>query len=562
MYNLFNKLIIYIFILFFTYNLSYAKDLIINHISKVGIDFAVGFDTLSEEVRKSAVQTPSVQTNQGNQEVSFKISLIPNSRVLAKELGFLNGGSTIFNETQKASFIRENKINDYSLTYLLYVKVKNSSSSLKNPVELSQEAKDILLAKGKKADKIKKFRDLYGDSFIKEIIYGGDFIGLIQISTKSKYDYKNIKDEINFIGLKWNKKDALLKAFKDIAKTHEVNIKNIVLSDLNIIPADNLDELFKNAELFPGKIYNHGIPIEDIITPYTVFDEYKTLYKEDNTTKDTLLNIRKIFLDHLTLKNNLSFIMKNNKEFRFDPVKKKENMVNYNKIADKNDKNSILIELNFKRFKKKEIKAKDILKDIEPIKNYLSDLNIPKRYRAFLISEPLNISEKKVFAVKKRDRKDLNVTFLDKKAPWIALKTLFHIEKQGKIIFLTSDIIAKKDEKTFLKRDNNEILFDTYVDYPGLRFKQIKNKTGELFTDTVKENQNWLRFEGKGVIKSAYCGYDIDGNEESSMGCVKISFDQLKVKFEHEEDYLKEPYVYQKAINVFSFSTVKPVLVP
>ncbi len=524
-----------VFFIFFTLNSIFANDIVINQIFQKYIQIGQGFDLLKNKIKNSPFENIQKEIFNDTQKVTFNLKFIPNNLSLAKELNLLNNNEFLLQNSKKEAFFEDSLIDDYSLNYLLDVKVINSFEILKNP-KLSKEAQKLL-------KNSKEFKKLYGDYFINGILKGGEFLALIKINTNSKLDYKNIKRDIDLLNLKWSKKDRFLKILKNLSKNHQIDIKNLIISNSEILPSDNLEDLFKNAEIFPSKIYSDSVDIEMILTPY---EQLKSSIDNKISKK-----IKTIYLNYQTLKNDLFFILRNDSQFRFNLLKKKQQLINYKKLMDLLSDNFLLMKLNYQRFIKGEINYEDIIKNIEFKKEY-EEIEIPQRYKATIPNKKVKVPSKKIFATNKgKNIKDHNNT----KAPWIDLLSYFHIEKNGKILFLTSKIEAKNSKGEFLQKENNEIVLDTYIDFPGLRFIDIKNKKGELFTNTLNSKNNWKKFKGEGVIKSAYCGYDIEGEEKrESMGCVEINFKDLKIDFEHEEDYLKLPFIYLKAKDIFSFT--------
>jgi len=553
----FYKKIFFILISFILVNLMQSKEITLPELPFNETNIGEGLDIYKIKPKKSALISPTINEIQENKNITYKIKFIPDIQSLAKEIKVSNIPSLIFTDYPKTKFIEDIKIDDYSLSYLIHIKVVNSVLSIKEPIKLNEEALKILSKKDSNNKKLSEFEKRFGNFFLKGVEKGGEFIALIKIIPNSKFDYKNIKEELKYIGLKWNKKEKILKYFKKLSKNHAITTKNLIISNAETVPSENIEEIFKNAETFSQKNQNHSAIIGYILSSYDIFKEYKKIsQKRKNSQEKYLKKAQNLYMDYITLSNDLSFIIKNDKQFRFDMLKKKEQTINYKKISDKSLNHSLLIKLNFQRYKKGEINEEAIVKDIPPLKKYLNNLLIPPRYKASLKKEPLKTPEKKIFASKEnKNAKDF--PYKDKKAPWILLKSSFHIEKNGKIIFLTTKIRTKTKNGKYLSNTNHEIVFDSYIDYPGLRFVKISKKEGSLFTDTISEKLNWTKFNGEGVIKSAFCGYDIEGEEKKiNMGCVKISFDKLKVVFEHVEDFLKEPVVYHKAADIFSFVSV------
>jgi hypothetical protein len=112
------------------------------------------------------------------------------------------------------------------------------------------------------------------------------------------------------------------------------------------------------------------------------------------------------------------------------------------------------------------------------------------------------------------------------------------IQNNGKIILLTWIKTVKESDKLIHKEKNSKIIFDSYINFKGLKASHIKgNSIGTISFNTKFDSYEKNRcLQGQGIIESADCGYQItDKNGTLEIGCNNIKLKKLDIKFEHED---------------------------
>ncbi len=190
---MFKKRIIVLALLFIFPSVLCAET--IDFIPDIGLACGNGFDSLSVEVKRSPVENRSTRELPGGQAVEHELLQVENVSQLNKALGLSAKGSfrTGFIKTSaKASYMKSHQMDRYSLHLLASTKVKNREVDLAN-LSLSDEAKSLL----KKPKGLTLFHKAYGDRFVRAISYGGEYFGILRISSNSKRDKKRIQASIS-----------------------------------------------------------------------------------------------------------------------------------------------------------------------------------------------------------------------------------------------------------------------------------------------------------------------------------------------------------------------------
>ena len=165
-----------------------------------GMDYGVGFDSLSGKIRGNSVSRTGPETLPGTQQVKFSLDFVPSHYRLGEMLGVsdsssLNNAITSHgSESGIATFLNARSIDRYSVILLVRVVVVSSMTRMHNN-QLNQEAWDYMKNQG--AD---MFRRRYGDEFVVGFITGGRYIGFIQFGTTREGDSQEIKAAIQANG--------------------------------------------------------------------------------------------------------------------------------------------------------------------------------------------------------------------------------------------------------------------------------------------------------------------------------------------------------------------------
>ncbi|MDA2302631.1 hypothetical protein PDN43_25860 [Bacillus cereus] len=307
-----------------------------------GMNLGVGFNSATRELHPVPALTNVTRIrdvpNAGGQEVLFRLELAKETISFAKQLnvsskdslkiGSLGGGST------KAKFFSSFKEDSYTVYIFVYVLVNNSQTLLdmtENP--LIDGAANLFV------NSPEEFINQYGDTFVYGINTGGEYIGILEISSSTKEEFQMIQGTVSG-HVNWEGATAEgLKSLETVIK--ELNTKfNITATvmrqgtsgePISIEP----EELIHDAVNFPNAVTgNNGYPYSVILVPYNNIPHPPAPplnIEQQSETLEKLGNWREQFLK---FQNNLSYVINNQQQFPDSAQNLETIKERYNKISD------------------------------------------------------------------------------------------------------------------------------------------------------------------------------------------------------------------------------------
>ena len=152
-----------------------------------------GYESLRSRVAADCIVRTSPEARGGKKE-KFRLQIIETYEELREQLGLeaeagLNG--VFFKAKGKAELDRQTELNDYTITALASVKVRNSGTRLRD-ISLTPVAQELLATAG-----MQTFRKHCGDEVVVGTETGGEFYGLITVETKTRAQAEAVGAVIN-----------------------------------------------------------------------------------------------------------------------------------------------------------------------------------------------------------------------------------------------------------------------------------------------------------------------------------------------------------------------------
>jgi hypothetical protein len=167
------------------------------------MDFGLGIDDVNGAVRGQAVTRDEIVETQGTggQTVIFSLQSVESLDQLQKALGLSVDASAaygLFGASDKFQLSENSNFQSYSLFLVVSMAVINSSKHLLNE-KLRQDANGpaTLLSNGN----FDRFREEFGDLYIKGIETGGEFHGIIEIETQDESDKTSLSNQLTAGGV-------------------------------------------------------------------------------------------------------------------------------------------------------------------------------------------------------------------------------------------------------------------------------------------------------------------------------------------------------------------------
>ena len=252
----------------------------IEFINGLGIDVGRGFDLLKGQ---ASARIPLVNRTHGllpgGQRTTFELKQISNSVDLEEALGVdvdVSGSFLFWSASAKTLFLKEKKINKYNLNYMIKSSVLNQEDILSTDPVLTEDAKKML----NDPKNLNQFTLAYGSHFVYGLVTGGEYFGILEIECLSESDKLLVDQSIKAGGLFWDARAAFSYKVKEIAKTHKLSLKEIIIGGVGVKPSTSVDEMITLAQSFPAKVLTNPVQTHAILMPYTVFPEYSAIFND------------------------------------------------------------------------------------------------------------------------------------------------------------------------------------------------------------------------------------------------------------------------------------------
>jgi hypothetical protein len=236
--------------------------------------YGFGVDELNGATRSKAVTHGEPETAPGGgQIVSFSIDRANSFDSLQQALGVSIGGSGsygAFGGSTKYEFSKRTSFTSFTQFLFVHVKVLNAYAQLVDE-ELSDEARSILVS-----GKAERFRERYGDFYVKGIQTGGEYFAWISISTKSREDYQSVSSEIEgggFLGA--GSFDACAQFSQTILRlstSHRISMAAYQSGGSDMSQPTTIEEITKKASNFPQEVLKQSVAFLAYLQDYRTLD--------------------------------------------------------------------------------------------------------------------------------------------------------------------------------------------------------------------------------------------------------------------------------------------------
>ena len=477
-----------VFFIFLFFSITAFSDTLVTN-EKCGY----GFDTYEGVVKQTPFSKQNCVTISQEIDQKPKIIRIKNLKHLFKRLSILKN-KQFFNNYFVKKIMDNSHINGYTLTYMIYQNVTVFKTIVQNSIL------DLNLTDP-------NFINKYGDSYIKEVKSGGEQILFLHILTTSSQEYRKIKET-----LKESLKDIELfkKNIKIISKKQHIVVKELFTKSLGFVPADELTSAFLSVKNFKKDIIKNAIPYKYSLKKYedlntTLIEKKKQKLK---SAIDRFLSIRYNLNDYNYYRHNLNLFLPIDANTSRDIRKKYE--LNKDKIRNLLQNQALDIDLQIKS----------------------NQIKLPMRYKASHMQQTIMIKPQSITILSKRTMPKID----PKKSIKMDLQSKLDIQNHGQLLRIKNTLTYEIDNKKYTKTDIR-LLFDTYVNFSGLRFKSILNDYGTAALSlTLNKYEQFIDTEGAGIIDKAECGYKITKDHKLEISCKDILYKPIKIKFAHEED--------------------------
>jgi hypothetical protein len=162
----------------------------------LGMSYGTGIDGLNGDVAGSAVTfgEPAPVPGAGGQAGDFQLTLVKSYEELYTALGIsieASGHYGLFSAGAKFDFTNKVKFNSQATIMVARASVVNAFTQVLD-ASLKPEATELL-----RTGKAELFRRRYGDGYVRGILTGGEFYGVISISSQDREEETQISAQLN-----------------------------------------------------------------------------------------------------------------------------------------------------------------------------------------------------------------------------------------------------------------------------------------------------------------------------------------------------------------------------
>ena len=349
----------------------------------------------------------------------------------------------------------------------------------------------------------------FGDSYISAVQTGGKHLILYHIQTLGEAAYEKMLHKLQkYTG---NIKD--LEAFLQKIPSDDITIKEYFTKELSGIPTEDLAESFQQTQYFEKLLHQRAVPLHYRLHRYPLHeDSNRTLLRDKVISRiDTLLHMQ--------------YTLNGYHYFRHHPDQ-------FAKVSGEEARKL------YQTFEKYKIDiAQSMQQENLPLDTITADpVTLPERDKAcggIRIKEikPENIHFNIDTKALKPDGKS-NIRF--------DLSTTLDIQNHGKLTRTKTKLTVSINKLLHETRTKTKILFDTYIDFPSLRFQNIQNNYGSIaFALPFDKYTQEKTIQGSGIIQHARCGYDLSSTGMMKVYCKDITYKKIKIELINELDKKK-----------------------
>ena len=459
-------------------------------------DCGRGYDSLKGALRERIVPASQCHTKGVDQSHHIVTRIIKNYDDLFKLLE-IQYDESFFQKRLVRKILDNWHINPYTITIAQYEEKTLFETII--PGRAPYIAKDM---------NISTFYHRYGDAMVSAVETGGRHLILWHIETPSEKIYRRLEAQLSHVKLEKKLADRLRK----IEKKYPIIVKEYFSRFLQGIPTDDLNTSLDRSDYFQTLLSSSARPYRYTLKP---FMEISRKLNISQTKERVYVNIQNFLIDAYA-RNAYTYYRHHESDFFPLDNQTKKALRNYvkgisNSMKQHNQKKMTLLEQ----------KSGDTILKM-----------LPKRFRAAIPKQnKLSIPYQQItfdipnFASKIQPHQTMK----------ISLSSQLDLQHRGKIMRLSHLIEINYGDQTFKKR-NKKILYDTYINFPGLVFAKISQNYGICsqkicFDKYIKT----FTLHCSGIIKEAHCHYSLQIDKTLTLTCDQVKYRPFKTEFQHAE---------------------------
>lgn len=279
-----------------------------------GYTYGVGVDSASGDARNMAASgAPATVPQAGGDVVTYQMTEIESFSQMTTSLGIsasASGGVGLFGASARMDFAKSTNVNDSSLYLLVTVKVTKAFESIPQP-GISVAAAN-LLANGQTT----QFQDQFGDMFVRGMLTGGFFYGLVEVTTHDQTDKTSLSISLKGSYAAFSASGEFSSDLKQSLSTRQTNVKCYAEGGaLGTLP-HTIPELMAAAQKFYETVDANPVPYTVLLDSYSILPlPAPPNYIDLQHQKDVLEQCATARDDDIQALNNVDYILANPAQF-------------------------------------------------------------------------------------------------------------------------------------------------------------------------------------------------------------------------------------------------------
>lgn len=283
-----------------------------------GFAYGVGLNELNEEMKGDAVirTVPDETFEAEGQTVEFKLDKVDSYSELQQSLGLsveanasfgFGRGSAKFNWAESSNF------SSYSIYLLATTTVKNAFRQMQD-VHLTDNAVRAII------NDSSLFRDRFGDSFIRGLLTGGEFVALLEITTRDEEEKRDISAEVDAggIGGSWNVSAQFNQNIKSITEDKSLKVRTFQVGGNDTDAPLTADAIVERSSNFATQVEGaRAAPFMagtmEYITTTNYPDEAERIELE--IARQTMFAVAERRAELMTWINDIEYVLLNQEQF-------------------------------------------------------------------------------------------------------------------------------------------------------------------------------------------------------------------------------------------------------
>jgi hypothetical protein len=294
-----------------------------NFDDELGMRPGVGYDTLSADVRGDCVTWDAIQPTGTSQEATFDLKMIESHSQLTRALGIsaeaqlkaaLSDSSDQTSAKTRFGLGTTFSINQYSVYILVHARIRNETANLVG-TRIKPEVKAEVTAD---EASFNRFRQRCGDAFMTGFATGGEYIGVLEISTDTQESGSQLKqkgaaaaDSVKTLG----GMDEQLKQMTTNRKVRIWTYQRGGAGEAQVGLVTTTDDMMARMKQLAEsvKVGNNPRPLSATMTDYLTLslDLPRTILAKVETAREVMGELAEFRSRLLDLQGNIDFIVTN-----------------------------------------------------------------------------------------------------------------------------------------------------------------------------------------------------------------------------------------------------------